>query len=75
MPHKNSKRTSPLNQFAYIRRQLHIFRRHNITITTQALILVAVCSLVLYSILFTDVPTIHDFFHELRHSMGIIPCH
>jgi hypothetical protein len=30
---------------------------------------------VLYAMLFTNVPTLHDFFHELRHSLGIIPCH
>jgi cobalt transporter subunit CbtB len=45
------------------------------TLTTQALVLVAVCTFVLYALLFTNVPTLHDFFHELRHSLGIIPCH
>jgi hypothetical protein len=30
---------------------------------------------VLYSFLFTNVPTLHNFFHELRHALGIIPCH
>jgi hypothetical protein len=75
MQRHNVKRPSPFQQFAYIRRQFHIFRRHNLTLTTQALVLVAVCAFVLYALLFTNVPTLHDFFHELRHSLGIIPCH
>jgi hypothetical protein len=75
MQRNADKKPSPSQQFAYIRRQLHIFRRHNITLTTQALILVLACAFVLYAMLFTNVPTLHDFFHELRHSLGIIPCH
>jgi hypothetical protein len=75
MQRHTGKKPSQFQQFAYIRRQLHMFRRHNVTLTTQALILVAVCAFVLYAMLFTNVPTLHDFFHELRHSLGIIPCH
>jgi hypothetical protein len=26
-------------------------------------------------VFFTTAPSIHDFFHVLRHAMGIIPCH
>jgi hypothetical protein len=29
----------------------------------------------LYAVFFSNVPTIHDFFHGLRHAMGILPCH
>lgn len=66
---------SRMQQFRYIRRQFRIFRRHHITIVKQALAMVAVTVFVLYSILFTNVPALHNFFHELRHALGIIPCH
>ncbi len=59
----------------YVRKQLHIFRKHHISTVQQALILIAACAFVLYSVFFTNVPAIHDFFHELRHAMSIIPCH
>jgi hypothetical protein len=38
---------------------------------------VVVCAVafVLYAVFFTHVPPIHDFFHGLRHAMGILPCH
>ena len=63
------------HQFSYIKRQFHIFRRHNISIVKQALAMVAVTAFVLYATLFINVPTLHAFFHELRHALGIIPCH
>lgn len=75
MQQNKSRSPSVRYQFAYIRRQLHLFRRHNLTLVAQACILVVACALVLYAMLFTNVPTLHDFFHELRHSLGIIPCH
>lgn len=75
MSRDRDKKLSLVQQFAYIRRQAHLFRRHNIALTTQACILVAACAVVLYAVLFTNVPTVHDFFHAVRHSLGIIPCH
>ncbi len=66
---------SARRQFTYIRKQLHIFRKHNVSTVQQAVILIAACAFVVYAVFFTNVPTIHDFFHELRHAMGIIPCH
>jgi hypothetical protein len=32
-------------------------------------------ALVLYTVLFTTYPPVHDFFHEIRHSLLLIPCH
>ncbi len=61
--------------FRYVRRQLRIFRRHHVSTVQQGLIFIAACTLVLYSVFFTNVPALHDFFHELRHVMGMIPCH
>jgi hypothetical protein len=37
--------------------------------------MIAVTTFVLYSFLFTNAPALHNFFHELRHALGIIPCH
>ena len=71
----NSPSNTPAHQFKFIRRQLTIFRKHNISIVKQAIVVVAATTFVLYSILFTNIPTIHNFFHELRHALGIIPCH
>lgn len=62
-------------QFSYIHRQLYLFRRHHITLTKQAVFVIVAVGFVLYSVFFTEVPPIHDFFHKLRHAMSIIPCH
>lgn len=70
-PHPMTRR----QQFRFIRRQFYMFRRHNITVVKQALAMIAVTAFVLYSFLFTNVPMLHNFFHELRHALGIIPCH
>jgi cobalt transporter subunit CbtB len=66
---------SARRQFKYVRRQLNIFRRYHVSTLQQGLILIAACTLILYTVFFTNVPAVHDFFHELRHVMGIIPCH
>ena len=64
-----------VQQFKYIQRQVHLFRKHNITLTKQAVIVVFAVAFVLCAVFFSNVPTIHDFFHGLRHAMGILPCH
>jgi hypothetical protein len=30
---------------------------------------------VVWTMLFSNYPAVHDFFHELRHSLYVIPCH
>jgi len=75
MQHDDTHPMTRRQQFRFIRRQFYMFRRHNITIVKQALAMIAVTTFVLYSFLFTNVPTLHNFFHELRHALGIIPCH
>lgn len=62
-------------QFKFVQRQLTIFRKHNITITKQAVVVVLAVAFITYAVFFSNVPPIHDFFHGLRHAMGIIPCH
>jgi len=62
-------------QFKYIQRQLHLFRKHHISLAVQAVVVVCAVAFVLYAVLFSHAPSIHDFFHGLRHAMGILPCH
>ncbi|MBS3069693.1 CbtB-domain containing protein [Candidatus Micrarchaeota archaeon] len=35
----------------------------------------ALLFIAIYAVLFTAFPSLHDGFHEFRHSFGIIPCH
>jgi hypothetical protein len=41
----------------------------------QVAVVLAVVALVIWAMLFSNYPPIHDFFHELRHSLYVIPCH
>ncbi|MCF6312126.1 MAG: CbtB-domain containing protein [Verrucomicrobiales bacterium] len=47
----------------------------NISALSKAVILLAIVGIVLYTVLFSTYPAVHDFFHELRHSLMMIPCH
>lgn len=42
---------------------------------TLALLMTAVIGVVLYFVLFSTVPAVHDAAHQLRHGMAVIPCH
>ena len=59
----------------FVQKQLSIFRKHNITLTKQAVVVVLAVAFIVYAVFFSNVPPIHDFFHGLRHAMSIIPCH
>lgn len=41
----------------------------------QVFVFFTLTSVVLFTLLFTTYPPIHDFFHGLRHALMIIPCH
>ncbi len=41
----------------------------------QVTVVLAVVALVVWAVLFTNYPPLHDNFHELRHSLYVIPCH
>lgn len=62
-------------QFKFVHRQLTIFRKHHISLTKQAVVVVFAVAFIVYAVFFSNVPAIHDVFHGLRHAMGIIPCH
>jgi len=55
----------------------HAKRTLNVTIglVVQVALLLFVVGVVLWTILFTQMPATHDFFHELRHALFLIPCH
>ncbi len=57
------------------RHQLKVMFRQNLSFKTQLLVLFAVTGFAMYAVFFSTTPAIHDFFHHLRHSMAIIPCH
>lgn len=46
-----------------------------LSMTVQLALVLIMVGVVLYAVLFTTYPPVHDFFHELRHSMLLIPCH
>ena len=41
----------------------------------QITLFVAIVTLVVWAVLFSNYPPVHDFFHELRHALYVIPCH
>lgn len=47
----------------------------NISVLSKAVILLTILGIVIYTVLFSTYPAVHDFFHELRHSLMMIPCH
>lgn len=63
------------NQYSYIKKQIHIFKKEKTTLVTKALFYTATLQVIAYVVFFTEYPAIHDYFHELRHALSIIPCH
>jgi len=47
----------------------------NLNMVIQIVLILAVVAVVAWVVLFTNYPPVHDFFHELRHSLFVIPCH
>ena len=43
--------------------------------SSKAFIFLSLIAVILFCVLFSNYPPLHDFFHELRHSLVIIPCH
>ncbi|HYX39066.1 MAG TPA: hypothetical protein VE954_38670 [Oligoflexus sp.] len=61
--------------YTQARRHLRITRRLKINVLHKSLITLAIVSIVLYTMFFTTTPLVHDYFHELRHGLMLIPCH
>ena len=47
----------------------------SLNMLVQIAIVLAVVALVVWAMLFANYPPAHDFFHALRHSLYVIPCH
>lgn len=62
-------------QFNYIKRQIKVFNKQKTSIVTKMVFFLAVTQVSLYIVLFSEYPAIHDYFHELRHVLAIVPCH
>ena len=57
------------------KRHIKLSQTLNLSLATQALILLSIVGIVLYTVFFSTTPNIHDYFHELRHGLMLIPCH
>lgn len=55
---------------AHQHRRGHLF----LTPVVQMLLVLAIVGILLYTVLFSDAG-LHNTVHDLRHSLGIIPCH
>ena len=61
--------------FRQARKHVRLTTTLHLSTVAKAVILLAIVGVVLYSVLFSTTPAIHDVFHELRHALMIIPCH
>ncbi|HEA67645.1 hypothetical protein LCGC14_1682660 [marine sediment metagenome] len=46
-----------------------------LNVFTQIGLVLLVAAVVIWVVFFATYPPIHDFFHELRHSLYVIACH
>jgi cobalt transporter subunit CbtB len=46
-----------------------------LSLPLQMGIVLAMVGIVVYTAFFSTYPPVHDFFHDFRHSLLIIPCH
>ncbi|MGK0291371.1 MAG: hypothetical protein ACI86H_002839 [bacterium] len=63
------------NQNQYIKRQIKVFKKQKTSLLTKAFFYTAIVQMMVYVSLFSEYPAIHDYFHELRHALVIVPCH
>ena len=57
------------------KKHIRLTRSLQASATKKGLIILAILGITLYTVLFTTTPAVHDYFHELRHGLMIIPCH
>ncbi len=61
--------------FKQAKQHIRLTKRLNITVMQQCFLVLAIVGFVLYTVLFTTTPAVHDFFHEFRHNLMLVPCH
>jgi len=47
----------------------------SLNVVMQISIVLFVVACVVWTVFFTNYAPVHDFFHELRHGLYVIPCH
>lgn len=47
----------------------------SLNVVAQVAVVLFVVGVLVWTVLFSNYPAVHDFFHELRHSLYVIPCH
>lgn len=57
------------------KKHINLMQTLNLTVLSKAAILLTITGIVLYAVLFTTYPPVHDYFHEMRHGLMMIPCH
>ena len=57
------------------KRHIKLTRSLQLSAARKGLIILAILGITMYTVLFTTSPAVHDYFHELRHGLMIIPCH
>lgn len=66
-------------QFERVRKQAHkhirLLDTLHLNVFTKGFIFLSIVGVVLYAVLFTTYPPVHDYFHEIRHGLMMIPCH
>jgi cobalt transporter subunit CbtB len=55
--------------------QKHMRKRRFLSLPVQLTAVLVMVGVVLYTLLFSTYPPIHDAVHEFRHSLMFIPCH
>lgn len=65
------------NQNIYKQAKIHlrITRTLNLSVFRKVVVVLFIVGIVLYTVLFTTYSPVHDYFHQLRHSLMVIPCH
>ncbi|MDH5655863.1 MAG: CbtB-domain containing protein [Spirochaetia bacterium] len=63
------------NPYKYAKSHLKITRRLNLSVYLKSFIFLVIVGFVLYAVLFSTYAPVHDFFHNLRHGLMMIPCH
>jgi len=65
------------NQNIYKQAKIHLMitRTLNLSVFRKVVVVLFIVGTVLYTVLITTYPPVHDYFHQLRHSLMVIPFH
>lgn len=61
--------------YTQAKKHIRLLQTLNLSVFTKGAVLLAITGIVLYTVLFTTYPPVHDYFHELRHGLMVVPCH